>query len=95
MPHLRNEGLIEVFAEVYNDPDKHWDEYNMCEKLVDVEEQFPLWRFQHMNTVERIIRHKPGMGGTAGVPYLEQVLNVRLFPELIDVRATIDEFVEI
>ena len=31
----------------------------MCEKLVDVEESFQLWRFRHMKTVERIIGFKP------------------------------------
>ena len=30
----------------------------MCEKLVDVEEAFQLWRFRHMKTVERIIGFK-------------------------------------
>ena len=32
----------------------------MCEKLVDVEEGFQLWRFRHVKTVERIIGHKRG-----------------------------------
>jgi tryptophan 2,3-dioxygenase len=41
----------------------------MCEKLVDVEESFQLWRFRHMKTVERIIGHKTGTGGSSGVSY--------------------------
>jgi tryptophan 2,3-dioxygenase len=36
----------------------------MCEKLVDVEENFQLWRFRHVKTVERVIGFKRGTGGT-------------------------------
>ena len=43
----------------------------MCEKLVDVEEGFQLWRFRHMKTVERIIGHKTGTGGSVGRRLLE------------------------
>ena len=88
-PHQHNEGLIDVFARIYQNPSKYWDAYNMCEKLVDIEEQFQLWRFRHMKTVERIIGYKPGTGGTSGVSYLDQALKVKFFPELIDVRTTI------
>ncbi|MGI9228026.1 MAG: tryptophan 2,3-dioxygenase [Gammaproteobacteria bacterium] len=91
VPHQHNGKLIDVFAQIYTDPNMHWDAYNMCEKLVDIEEQFQLWRFRHMKTVERIIGYKSGTGGTTGVPYLEDVLKVKLFPELIDVRTMIGE----
>ena len=39
----------------------------MCEKLVDVEERFQLWRFRHMTTVKRIIGFRRGTGGSSGV----------------------------
>ena len=61
----------------------------MCEKLVDVEEHFSLWRFRHMKTVERIIGFKMGTGGSSGVPFLRRGLDIRLFPELWDVRTEI------
>jgi tryptophan 2,3-dioxygenase len=61
----------------------------MCEKLVDVEENFLLWRFRHVKTVERIIGFRKGTGGTAGVPFLRKTLELALFPELIDVRTEI------
>ena len=61
----------------------------MCEKLVDVEEGFQLWRFRHMKTVERIIGHKTGTGGSSGVAYLRRALEQAFFPELIDVRTKI------
>jgi tryptophan 2,3-dioxygenase len=61
----------------------------MCEKLVDVEEGFQLWRFRHLKTVERIIGHKRGTGGSSGVAFLRQALEISFFPELIDVRTEI------
>ena len=65
----------------------------MCEKLVDVEENFQLWRFRHLKTVERIIGFKRGTGGSSGVGFLKKALDFRLFPELIEVRTTIEDIV--
>ncbi len=87
--HVRDARLAEVFRIVYEDPARWWDAYDMCEKLVDVEESFQLWRFRHMKTVERIIGHKRGTGGSSGVNYLRGALDVAFFPELIDVRSLI------
>jgi tryptophan 2,3-dioxygenase len=88
-PHARHEGVVAVFKAIYEDPRRHWDAYDMCEKLVDVEENFQLWRFRHVKTVERVIGFKRGTGGTAGVPFLRKTLEAVLFPELIDVRTEI------
>ena len=74
---------------IYADPAQWWDAYDMCEKLVDVEEAFQLWRFRHMKTVERIIGYKPGTGGSSGVGFLRRALEQSFFPELIDVRTVI------
>ena len=64
----------------------HWDAYEMCEKLVDTEERFQLWRYRHMMTVMRIIGFKQGTGGSSGVGFLRKALDLRFFPELWDVR---------
>lgn len=88
-PYVEREELIPIFKHVYENPHESWDVYEMCEKLVDVEESFTLWRFRHMKTVERIIGFKPGTGGSAGVFFLRKALEVRLFPELWDVRTFI------
>jgi tryptophan 2,3-dioxygenase len=88
-PYERHPGVVQVFRTVYEDPQRYWDAYDMCEKLVDVEENFQLWRFRHVKTVERIIGFKRGTGGTAGVAFLRKTLEVSLFPELIDVRTEI------
>jgi len=86
---VRNPDLVSVFKTIHENPRHWWDAYDMCEKLVDVDEGFQLWRFRHMKTVERIIGHKPGTGGSSGVAYLRRALDQPFFPELIDVRTVI------
>ena len=88
-PRQRNPELVAVFKTVYEDTQRWWDEYEMAEKLVDVEEGFQLWRFRHLKTVERIIGYKPGTGGSSGVSFLRRALEHSFFPELIDVRTVI------
>jgi len=88
-PYRRHDGVVAAFKAIYEAPERHWDAYDMCEKLVDVEENFQLWRFRHVKTVERVIGFKRGTGGTAGVAFLRRSLEIALFPELIDVRTEI------
>ena len=85
-PYERHPGVVAVFKTIYENTKQYWAQYDMCEKLVDVEENFLLWRFRHVKTVERIIGFKRGTGGTAGVSFLRKTLETSLFPELIDVR---------
>ncbi|MDX1555021.1 MAG: tryptophan 2,3-dioxygenase family protein, partial [Xanthomonadales bacterium] len=82
-------ALVPVFKTIYDDPAAHWAEYDLCEKLVDVEESFQLWRFRHMKTVERVIGFKRGTGGSSGVAFLKKALDLTFFPELLDVRTEI------
>jgi tryptophan 2,3-dioxygenase len=86
LPHVRNEALVEIFREIYRTPKQHWLAYEMCEKLVDVEEYFQLWRFRHLKTVERIIGSRRGTGGSSGVGFLRQALELTFFPELLASR---------
>ena len=88
-PYVRHPDLVPVLRTIYDDPKRWWGAYDMCEKLLDVEESFQLWRFRHMKTVERIIGHKAGTGGSSGVAFLKRALDIRFFPELIDVRTEI------
>ncbi|QDZ06231.1 tryptophan 2,3-dioxygenase [Sphingomonas panacisoli] len=71
---------------VYQAPEQHWPLYELAEKLVDLEDYFRRWRFNHVTTVERVIGLKRGTGGTQGVAYLRRMLEVELFPELWHVR---------
>jgi tryptophan 2,3-dioxygenase len=85
-PHTRNEALVDTFREIYRNSRQHWEAYEMCEKLVDVEEYFQLWRFRHLKTVERIIGFRPGTGGSSGAGFLRQALELTFFPELLASR---------
>jgi tryptophan 2,3-dioxygenase len=81
-----NPAVLTAWAEIYRAPERHWELYELAEKLVDFEDYFRRWRFNHVTTVERIIGLKRGTGGTAGVSYLRRMLEVELFPELWKVR---------
>jgi tryptophan 2,3-dioxygenase len=84
-----SEGVVAAWRVVYETPDTHWPLYELAEKLVDFEDYFRRWRFNHVTTVERIIGFKRGTGGTSGVSYLKGMLEAELFPELWRVRTTL------
>lgn len=86
VPHVANPGVVAVLQEVYSAPEEYWDAYNMCEKLVDLEEHFSLWRFRHMKVVQRVIGFKRGTGGSSGVSFLRKMVDHVFFPELWQVR---------
>ena len=85
-PYRADPTVLAAWAQVYRDPERYWDLYQLAEELIDLEDWFQQWRFRHVTTVQRIIGRKRGTGGTAGVGYLRQVLDVTFFPELWDVR---------
>jgi tryptophan 2,3-dioxygenase len=86
IPHVANDSVRSAWLSVYRDPSRHWELYELAEKLVDFEDYFRRWRFNHVTTVERVIGFKRGTGGTSGVSYLRNMLDVVLFPELWQVR---------
>ena len=85
--HVHDESVELAWKEVYESSDVNWKFYELGEKLVDFEDYFRRWRFNHVTTVERIIGFKRGTGGTGGVNYLKRMLDVQLFPELWSVRS--------
>jgi tryptophan 2,3-dioxygenase len=88
-PYKPNASVEAAWADVYRDNTAHWDLYEFAEELVDLEDFFRQWRFRHVTTVERVIGFKRGTGGTAGVAYLRKLLDIRLFPELWDLRTAL------
>jgi tryptophan 2,3-dioxygenase len=88
-PYVPSKEVEAAWHEVYKDAEKHWDLYDLAEKLVDLEDRFQQWRFRHLKTVERIIGWKTGTGGSSGVPYLAKALDLRFFPELWSVRTVL------
>ncbi|MBI3452302.1 MAG: tryptophan 2,3-dioxygenase [Rhodospirillales bacterium] len=88
-PYVANPSVEAAWRQIYENTGKYWDLYEFAEELVDLEDFFRQWRFRHVTTVERVIGFKRGTGGTAGVAYLRKLLDIRLFPELWDLRTSL------
>ena len=88
-PYRAHEEVRDAWAEVYRDAVHHADLFDLAEQLVEIEDRFRCWRFNHVTTVERVIGSKAGTGGTSGVSYLRRMLEVELFPELWAVRSSL------
>ncbi len=86
MPWQRHDALLPIYKSIYSNTEQYWEEYHLCEQLVDVEVSFQQWRFRHMKTVERIIGYRRGTGGSSGVAFLRKALELTFFPELFEVR---------
>jgi len=86
LPYPADSGVEAAWLQVYHDPQRYWDLYQLGEELTDLEDAFRLWRFRHVTTVERVIGFKRGTGGTGGVSYLRKMLDVVLFPEIWSLR---------
>ncbi len=82
-------AVVEVLRSIYENRADHWTRYETCEALMDIANNFQFWRFHHMKTVERIIGHKRGTGGSSGVAFLRKALEIEFFPELLRVRTEI------
>jgi tryptophan 2,3-dioxygenase len=78
--------LVATFRGIYENASEHWGAYEACEELVDLEDNFQLWRFRHLKTVQRIIGMKSGTGGSSGAAFLQKALELTFFPELFAVR---------
>jgi tryptophan 2,3-dioxygenase len=85
-PYKPSPEVEAAWAQVYRDPSRWWELYQLAEKLVDIDDALATWRHKHVLTVSRVIGMKPGTGGTPGVPYLESTLSKRAFPELWTLR---------
>ncbi len=86
LPYRADPSVEAAWRAVYQDVGRHWDLYELAEKLFDVEDLFHQWRFRHVSTVERVIGERRGTGGSSGVTYLKGALDHRFFPELWAVR---------
>jgi tryptophan 2,3-dioxygenase len=72
---------------VYQDPSQS-TLLLLAESLLEYEQSFALWRFLHVQLVERIIGPQTGgTGGTLGAKYLQRTVSHRFFPKLWEVRS--------
>jgi tryptophan 2,3-dioxygenase len=88
-PWVFEPALVPVFRQIYESEETPWRVYEACESLVDLEDNFQLWRFRHVLTVRRTIGGKTGTGGSSGLGFLARALELTFFPELYAVRTEI------
>lgn len=80
------EAIEKEFAKVYIEPKKYKEIYEILELLLDMDQKLSIWRFRHVQMVERIIGITRGTGGSQGVQYLTSTLEKRAFPEIWNCR---------
>lgn len=76
-----------TLEQIYSTED-HRELQMLAEGLLEYEQGFSMWRFLHVQLVERIIGpNTGGTGGTLGSRYLQRTVSQRFFPELWAVRS--------
>ena len=96
--HLERPTLQDLFLELLKANDVKLEDlylgpgptllFFLAEALLEYEQQFARWRFNHVQLVERVIGPRTGgTGGTLGSRYLMKTVDQRFFPELWAVRA--------
>ncbi|PYO10883.1 MAG: tryptophan 2,3-dioxygenase [Gemmatimonadetes bacterium] len=75
--------LEQIYSELHQRPLQM-----LAEGLLEYEQGFAMWRFLHVQLVERIIGPATsGTGGTLGSKYLQTTISQRFFPKLWEVRS--------
>ena len=77
-------------ARLYRAPEGHVELFLLAEALIEFDELLTVWRFRHVQMVERVIGGKPGTGGSSGASYLRTTLDKRIFAELWDARSQLE-----
>jgi tryptophan 2,3-dioxygenase len=81
-----HDDRVQAIVEILTHPEKYPDLFLMQDLLIEHDENFALWRSNHVLMVERMLGMKPGTGGSEGVKYLQTTLTKKFFPELWEAR---------
>jgi tryptophan 2,3-dioxygenase len=88
-PYAANASVEAAWLAVYQQPETDNVLFELGESLVALDDAISQYRWRHFTSVARIIGHKPGTGGSAGVGWLRHVTEHRFFPELWSVRTSL------
>ena len=81
---------VRAVVEVLMHFESRYEEFQLAESLIAHDEFFSLWRYHHIEMVERMLGAKRGTGGSEGVGYLKTTLGKKFFPELWEARTHLD-----
>lgn len=88
-PRRRRIRAAALFIESYRElPLLSWPRL-LLDTVVEMEEQFVLFRHRHARMVERMIGRRVGTGGSGGVEYLDKTTQYRVFRDLWAVRTVL------
>lgn len=88
-PYEANASVEAAWLEIYRQAKTDNQLYELGEALVTLDDHIGQYRWRHFTSVSRIIGHKPGTGGSAGVGWLRHVTEQRFFPELWSLRTSL------
>lgn len=94
-PEAQRTSIVTIYSD-----NNYTEMRTLCERMIEFDERFALWRQHHVRMAERMIGSKPGTGqklveyafgsrapmGTMGVEYLQSTLGKRFFPVLWEAR---------
>jgi tryptophan 2,3-dioxygenase len=82
----RPDARLDAVVAAYEAGEAQADLVALFEVMIEIDECLALWRFHHVQMVERMIGARRGTGGSDGVGYLSSTLSKRGFPELWQAR---------
>jgi len=88
-PYAPNESVEKAWLQIYQAAKTDNVLYELGEALITLDDHISQYRWRHFTSVSRIIGHKPGTGGSAGVGWLRHVTEHRFFPELWSLRTSL------
>jgi tryptophan 2,3-dioxygenase len=89
LPYEPNESVEKAWLQIYQAAKTDNVLYELGEALITLDDHISQYRWRHFTSVSRIIGHKPGTGGSAGVGWLRHVTEHRFFPELWSLRTSL------
>jgi tryptophan 2,3-dioxygenase len=85
--YVPDAGVEAAWTVVHRSPTVHPLLHALAEALSLLAHRHHRWRSVHILVAERILGSKPGTGATAGIAWLQQAAQGRLFPELLSCRS--------